>query len=121
VVAEDQADAREFAHELYQSERGLALISAHAHGFERYLFRRDTADPRPGRAFIVSAGGGGPRPHWRRPGAPADLSKLAWPRPFNYLLLSQDTDAVQIDVHGLEKGEQRVVHLPDEAMRLVFR
>ena len=63
-------------------------------------------DPRPAKAFIISAGGGGPRPHWRRSGAPPDLSKLAWPRPFNYLLLRQDADAVQVDVRGLEKDKQ---------------
>ncbi|MEI9936562.1 MAG: metallophosphoesterase [Pseudomonadota bacterium] len=121
LVADDQADAREFAKELFDSSRGLALISAHAHGFERYLFRRDPTDLRPAKAFIVSAGGGGPRPHWRRPGAGADLSKLAWPRPFNYLLLSQDAEAVSVDVRGLEKGQQQVRQLSDEKMTLTFR
>lgn len=120
LVAEDQADAREFGKELFDSQRGLALISAHAHGFERYLFRRDAADQRPAKAFIVSAGGGGPRPHWRRVGALPDLSKLAWPRPFNYLLLRQDARAVYIDVRGLTKGEQRVVPLTDENTTLAF-
>jgi hypothetical protein len=121
LVAADQADAREFAQELYQSDRGLALISAHAHGFERYLFRRDAADVRPAKAFIISAGGGGPRPRWMRPGAPADLSKLAWPRPFNYLLLRQDAQAIHVDVRGVEKGKSLVVPLSDEQMSLAFR
>jgi len=121
LVAGDQADARDFAKELYDSQRGLALISAHAHGFERYAFRRDTADPRPAKVFIISAGGGGPRPHWRRSGAEPDLSKLPWPRPFNYLLLRQDATAVHIDVRGLEKGKQTVVPLTDEQVTLPFR
>ena len=121
LVANDQADAREFAKELYRSNRGLALISAHAHGFERYLFRRDAADQRPAKAFIISAGGGGPRPHFRRAGAPADLSKLAWPRPFNYLLLRQDAQGVQVEVRGLEKGRKLVVPLTGENMTLAFR
>ncbi|HEY0469073.1 MAG TPA: hypothetical protein VGC79_32995, partial [Polyangiaceae bacterium] len=121
LVAGDQADARDFAQELFGSKRGLALISAHAHGFERYEFRRDAADPLPAKAFIVSAGGGGPRPHFRRPGAPPDLSQLAWPRPFNYLLLRQDAEAVQVDVRGLEKGAEVVAPLSSEKMRLVFR
>jgi len=121
LVAGDQADAREFAKELFDSQRGLALISAHAHGFERYAFRRDAADRRPAKVFIISAGGGGPRPHWRRSGAPPDLSKLPWPRPFNYLLLSQNGTAVQIDVHGLEKDQEWVVPLADEAVTLPFR
>jgi hypothetical protein len=121
LVAGDQADARDFAKELLHSKRGLALISAHAHGFERYQFRSDAADPQPAKAFIVSAGGGGPRPHFRRSGAPPDLSKLAWPRPFNYLLLRQDADAVHVDVRGLEKGQQVVVPLSDDSMTLPFR
>ncbi len=121
LVAGDQADARDFAKELFNSQRGLGLISAHAHGFERYSFRRDAADLRPAKAFIVSAGGGGPRPHWRRSGAPPDLSQLAWPRPFNYLLLSQDAQAAYVDVRGLEKGTQLVVPLSDEKMTLAFR
>jgi len=121
LVAGDQADARDFAKALLDSQRGIALISAHAHGFERYAFRRDAADQRPAKVFIISAGGGGPRPHWRRSGAPPDLSKLAWPRPFNYLLLRQDATAVHIDVRGLEKGQQTVVPLADESVTLPFR
>lgn len=121
LVAGDQADARDFANALFDSQRGLALISAHAHGFERYLYRRDASDPRPPRAFVVSAGGGGPRPHWRRAGAAPDLSKLPWPRPFNYLLLRQDAAAVHIDVRGLEKGQKVVETLAQEAMTLPFR
>ncbi|HEY3253347.1 MAG TPA: metallophosphoesterase [Polyangiaceae bacterium] len=121
LVAGDQADARDFAKELFASKRGLALISAHAHGFERYVYRRDTADLRPPKAFIVSAGGGGPRPHFRRPGARPDLSQLAWPRPFNYLLLRQDAEAVHVDVRGLDKDQQVVIPLADERMTLPFR
>lgn len=121
LVAGDQADARNFANELFASERGLALISAHAHGFERYEYRRDSADVRPPKVFIVSAGGGGPRPHWRRPGAPPDLSGLAWPRPFNYLLLKQDATAVHIDVRGLEKEQRVVSTLANESVSLMFR
>jgi|GEM_PF-1247470 len=121
LVAGDQADARDFANELFASERGLALISAHAHGFERYEYRRDTSDPRPAKVFVVSAGGGGPRPHWRRPGAPPDLSNLAWPRPFNYLLLRQDKTAVHVDVRGLDKGQLVVQPLPGESVTLAFR
>jgi len=120
-VAGDQADARDFARALYDSQRGLALISAHAHGFERYAYRRDATDTRPAKVFVVSAGGGGPRPHWRRSGAPLDLSTLPWPRPFNYLLLRQDASAVQISVRGLDKGRNAVVPLTDEAVSLTFQ
>lgn len=121
LVAGDQADARDFANELFASERGLALISAHAHGFERYEYRRDGSDQRPAKVFIVSAGGGGPRPHWRRPGAPPDLSALPWPRPFNYLLLEQDATTVQVHVRGLEKDQRVVAPIRSENVSLEFR
>jgi hypothetical protein len=120
-VAGDQADARDFARALFESPRALALISAHAHGFERYSLPRDAADPRQRKVFLVSAGGGGPRPHFRLPWAPADASKRPWPRPFNYLLLRQDREAIHIEVRGLEKGEQVVTTLADESVTLPFR
>jgi len=120
-VAGDQADARDFAQALSESERGLALISAHAHGFERYTLPRESAGARPSKLFMVSAGGGGPRPHFRLPWAPRDASARPWPRPFNYLLLRQDLQGVQIEVRALEKDERAVTTLADESVTLTFR
>ncbi|HET7544584.1 MAG TPA: metallophosphoesterase [Polyangiaceae bacterium] len=118
-VAGDQANAREFANVLFESPRALGLISAHAHGFERYTLPGE-ARAQPPKVFIVSAGGGGPRPHFRRPWAAPDSSKLPWPRPFNYLLLRQDLDGIQIEVRGLEKGKQVVTTLAEESVTLPF-
>jgi hypothetical protein len=103
-VEEDQYDARAFALALLASRRGLALISAHAHGFERYRYVRYVGDLRPPKEFVVSAGGGGPRPSERREGAEKDESELRWPRPFNYLMLEQTDSTVEVSVRGIDKN-----------------
>lgn len=121
LVQGDRQDARELAEVLLRSKRGLAMISAHAHGFERYSFRSGPDDPRPPKHFIVSAGGGGPRPSEREPGAWPDDSLLPWPRPFNYLILSQDAGRVQVTVRALEKGGHVVRELAREGLELPFQ
>ncbi len=121
LVQGDQTDARDFARLLLASERGLALISAHAHGFERYRFVRSAADQRPPKYFIVSAGGGGPRPSERAAGAWPDESLLPWPRPFNYLLLEQDARGVRVRVRGLNQGEPQARELEQEGVVLAFQ
>jgi hypothetical protein len=120
-VAGDQADARAFAGALLDSRRGLALISAHAHGFERYHFVRYAGDPRPAKDFVVSAGGGGPRPETRRECAVKDDSALPWPRPFNYLLLEQTASAVEMRVRGVDKRVCCVEELEPEHRTFQFR
>jgi hypothetical protein len=120
-VEADQRDAQDFAQLLLASTRGLALISAHAHGFERYRFTRDANDPRPAKDFIVTAGGGGPRPAKPRNGASQDESELPWPRPFNYLLLSQSASGVDVSVRGLDKSDSAVRELTSERRSLAFR
>ena len=73
-----------------ESRRKLGFISAHAHGYERWYGVPVAGCRERGTPFIVSAGGGGPRPPQRRTGAtPDDASLAEWPRPFNYLLLAQ--------------------------------
>jgi hypothetical protein len=120
-VQPDQHDARQVAAELFRSRRGLALISAHAHGFERYRYVRDRRDLRAPKYFLVSAGGGGPRPHAPRHDAPPDLSQLGWPRPFHYLILEQSAARVRVTVHALRDDDARETEeLGDEASALEF-
>jgi len=120
-VQADRAGAREFASVLMDSNRGLAMISAHAHGFERYRFVRDPADRRAPKHFIVSAGGGGPRPREREPGAWPDESLLPWPRPFNYLTLTQDTAGVRVTVRALTRDRHIVQEVEHEGVELAFQ
>ena len=121
-VQKDQADARDFARALLASERGLALISAHAHGYERYAFNGEKADARGAKRFIVTAGGGGPRPSNPEPSEwPEDTHMpLPWPRPFNYLILEQNQSGVRVRVHALQKGERQVRELEAESAWLSF-
>ena len=119
-VEDDQGDARAFAEVLLESKRGLALLSAHAHGYERYRFKLDPLTPDPPKYFIVTAGGGGPRPPEPRLGAPCDESSLPWPRPFNYLLLRQTGSGVDVTVRGLEKSAPAVQELADEHQVFAF-
>lgn len=98
-----------------RNTRHVAYISAHAHGYERW---KDVAVPgcfETHTPFIVSAGGGGPRPPHRREGAPHDAVRIDtwprghgftnWPRPFNYLLLTQRESLLRIEVYALGKGD----------------
>lgn len=120
LVANDQSDAADFARLLLNSNRGLAMFSAHAHGYERYRFVRDESDRRAPKYFVVSAGGGGPRPSERRRFAMPDEAQLPWPRPFNYVLLEQDKRGIQIKVCAVDKGALRVRELVDERALLPF-
>jgi len=95
--------------------RHLAYISAHAHGYERWKDMRIPGCYEAHTPFIVSAGGGGPRPPQRREGAPHDAVRIEtwpsghgfsdWPRPFNYLILTQFESLLRIEVYALEKGD----------------
>jgi hypothetical protein len=120
LVGDDQDDARAFAQKLLNSRRGLALLSAHAHGFESYHFKASAEDQRPAKYFIVSAGGGGPRPPERRKGALCDDSELPWPRPFNYLRLTQTSSGVQMDVRGIDTDDSAAHDLPLEQRTFYF-
>lgn len=120
-VEADQYDARELSDELLRSRRGLALISAHAHGFERYRYRRSENGAGSPKYFLVSAGGGGPRPDRPRRGAAADLSRLGWPRPLHYLILKQSAERVLVTVHALlDARDHETRELREEASSLEF-
>ena len=132
-VSGDETLRRDVASRFCASPAKLAFISAHAHGYERWV---DV--PIPGcleehTPFIVSAGGGGPRPPRRRNDAPHDSVHVEkwpagrgfsdWPRPFNYLLLSQTDRALRIEVYALAPIGGAVVlaetiELPFEASKL---
>ena len=87
-----------FLKSFYGSEKTLAFIAGHAHGYE-YFFKKE-------KHFIVSGGGGGPRIKY--------LSSIQQrhqdlyrnekdKRPFNYLIIDQDDLRVTITVKGFDK------------------
>jgi len=118
-VSGDEHLLRDVVPRFCRSEKKLLFVSAHAHGYERFS-DVDVAGCREARTpFVVSAGGGGPRPPERRAGAEHDAVDVSrwppghdfrdWPRPFNYLLLVQNGERVHVEVHVLAKGESSVV------------
>ncbi len=84
-----------------KSKKTMALVSGHAHTYERFI--------KEGKTFIVSGGGGGPRVLLKEGGEfHHDLYHGSNPRPFNYLLLNIKRDGVDITVKGLSKGKSKI-------------
>jgi Icc-related predicted phosphoesterase len=113
VVTGDEPDVQlAFVPAYVKSKKGLALISGHAHTYER--FRKD------GKTFIVSGGGGGPRVGLHDGiDFHKDLYPGSSPRPFHFLLLNRDSSGINITVKGLLKGKNifftmEEIHLPYE-------
>jgi hypothetical protein len=100
---DDDPNVREaFLPKILTSTKTLALVSGHAHGYEHYV--------RAGKHFVVTAGGGGPRPD--------NLKAKSWPgvtdafpgttkRPLNYLLLAQDDGGIHVRVRGVDGAAVR--------------
>ena len=116
LVAGDQKDPRDFLLAFFASTHTLAMISAHAHGYERWHVTGGLEGGQSTKPFLVSAGGGGPRPHKPRGDVPKDEADLPWPRPFNYLLLRQTEAGVDVTVRAVNKGERVVATLENETM-----
>lgn len=81
------------------ARKTLAMITGHAHGYERFV----EGD----RAFVVSGGGGGPRVRYHR-GANArhpDLYTGPDPRPFHYIRVESNSDGLDLVAIGFAKGD----------------
>jgi hypothetical protein len=96
--------------------KGLAMISGHAHGYERY------AEPCGERTvqFVVSGGGGGPRPglvcpRYEDECLAAGRCEPSF-RPLNYLLVDQGVEGIDVTARPLSAdGKLEVldfVHIP---------
>ncbi len=78
-------------------KKSLALISGHAHTYERFFINNKT--------YIVSGGGGGPRVGLRDGiDFHKDLYTGSSPRPFHFLLLERDSTGLKVTVRALLKG-----------------
>jgi hypothetical protein len=91
-----------FLPKVLRSTKTLAVVSGHAHGYEHYV--------QAGKHFIVTAGGGGPRPD--------ELETKSWPgvvdafpgttkRPLNYLLVTQDEAGIHVRTRGVDGAAVR--------------
>ncbi len=90
VVSPSKYVKKIFVPEFLSGVKTRVFISGHSHGYERF--------EKGGKTFIVTGGGGGPRP------------KSA-PFPFHYLKITQERRGFSIDVFGLQKFENQVRHL----------
>jgi Icc-related predicted phosphoesterase len=89
-----------FVQPFLDSKKTMAMITGHVHTYERFIKK--------GKTFIISGGGGGPRVMLKTgPNTHKDLVNLPSPRPFNYLLLYQESAGISIVVRGLHKGSSK--------------
>ncbi len=81
------------------ARKTLAMITGHAHGYEKFLVD--------GRTFLISGGGGGPRvrllkgPQQRHP----DLYLGPDPRPFHYVRVESRPEGIDLVAIGFAKGD----------------
>ncbi len=98
IVTGDNINVQEvFVQPFLNSKKTIAMISGHAHTYERFREK--------GKMFIVSGGGGGPRVLLKTGiNTHKDLVNLPSLRPFNYLLLYPESARIKIIARGLDKG-----------------
>jgi Icc-related predicted phosphoesterase len=80
------------------ARKTLAMVSGHAHGYERFEVE--------GRTFMVSAGGGGPRVQLLKGEKQRhkDLYLGPDPRPFHFVRVESRPDGIDLVAIGFEKG-----------------
>ena len=107
IVTGDNIYVQEaFIQPFLNSQKTMAMISGHAHTYERFKKK--------GKMFIVSGGGGGPRVLLKTGlNIHKDLVNLPSLRPFNYLLLYIKPDGVEITARGLDKGSSNFYNIDD--------
>ena len=122
VIVEDDEDVQEtFVPAFCESSKSLAFITGHAHGYEHFI--RGEAEGCGGRDkhFIVTAGGGGPRPDSLRSSDESghvDTYTGPSPRPFNYLWMVPTETGLSVDVRGFQRGESELRSL--ESFQLFY-
>jgi Icc-related predicted phosphoesterase len=101
VVGDDAGVAREFLQAFSSSAKTLAMLTGHAHGYERF--------ERNGKTFVVTAGGGGPRGELLSPQKRRhcdDLFEGPRVRNFNFVEFRPTPRGLHAYVVGLPKGER---------------
>jgi 3',5'-cyclic AMP phosphodiesterase CpdA len=99
VTGDDRNVQRFFLPPFFAAHKTVAMISGHVHAYERFARR--------GKHFVVSGGGGGPRVPLLvgdRRRHPDDLVFGPAPRPFHYLRVTLEGDALAFEALGFGKG-----------------
>jgi Icc-related predicted phosphoesterase len=103
LVTDDDDVRRTFVPGFVRSKKTLVLFSGHAHGYERFELGH--------KAFVVSAGGGGPRSPLNLDARHPDRFRGPERRNFNFVELSLSRAGLHADVIGLPKSSV-VDHAP---------
>ena len=98
------------------SNKAMVMVSGHAHGYERFENVQDPSGCANAMQFIVSGGGGGPRPKGLKKEL-KDSYISDSPRPFNFLLFDGFNNGVRISTHGLHKGQSNINLLEQITMK----
>jgi hypothetical protein len=97
VVGGHRPSRQAFLDLFQKSPKAKLWLSGHAHGYEHFLIGA--------KHFIISAGGGGSRQPQAETLEHQDLFQAPYPRPFNYLLISETVRGISITTRGWNRGE----------------
>ena len=131
VVSSDLKTRKDVVTIFCETRKALVMVTGHAHGYERFenvndsmscsrhlnlndnLTYKGINDLRSQPIqFIVSGGGGGPRPTKLRKDY-LDSFKGPSPRPFNFLIVGSSEDGMKISVQSLNKGQTQIHELEE--------
>lgn len=105
VTSDEEHVRRYLLPAFYRARKSLAMISGHAHGYERFEHR--------GKSFIVSGGGGGPRVEYeKRHNDVSKQRKQLDKRPHNFLRVEANRTALHIEAIGVDGAEVDTVTIP---------
>ncbi|QQS35350.1 MAG: metallophosphoesterase [Ignavibacteriales bacterium] len=119
VTTDEEHVKKTFVQAFERSTKTLAMITGHAHVYERFL--------KNGKTYIVSGGGGGPRVDLKagvksihRDLLVDDPDSTA-KRPFNFLVVNRSESGIEVKVMGLLKDSSKFFELeeiiiPDETI-----
>jgi hypothetical protein len=111
IVDGDEEVQSTFLPAFCESPKALAFITGHAHGYEHFIRGVDENCGTRAHHFIITAGGGGPRPDELRSAAETgrvDTYTGGTPRPFNYLWMVPTDEGVSVEARGFQSGETEV-------------
>ena len=131
VVSSDLKTRKDVVTIFCETRKALVMVTGHAHGYERFENVNDSIScsrhlnlnqnltykgindfrSQPIQ-FIVSGGGGGPRPTKLRKDY-LDSFKGPSPRPFNFLIVGSSEDGMKISVQSLNKGQNQIHELEE--------